>query len=79
MPPTALLPHAHPATQAHATARGWAPPLLVALAFRAQMVGEVPVQPHDERVDAIITADEVITCTPAGAAALGSSGSGSGT
>ncbi|KAI7841249.1 hypothetical protein COHA_005086 [Chlorella ohadii] len=66
------------AARAHATARGWEPPLLVALAFRAQMVGEVPVQPHDVGIDAIITADEVIACSPAGAAALGGSGSGGG-
>ena len=46
------------------------PPLLVALAYRAQLVGEVPVEPHDARVDAIVTADEAIVCTPAGAAAL---------
>ena len=59
-------------------ARGWAPPLLVALAFRAQMVGQVPVEPHDARVDAIVTADEVITCSPAGAAALGGTSGGGG-
>jgi hypothetical protein len=28
------------------------------------------MEPHDVPVDAIVTADEVIVCTPAGAAAL---------
>lgn len=72
-----LLPAAPPrstpppqAARARAADRGWAPPLLVALAYRAQLVGEVPVEPHDARVDAIVTADEAIVCTPAGAAAL---------
>ncbi|PSC73762.1 mitochondrial carrier [Micractinium conductrix] len=58
------------AARARAEARGEAPPLLVALAFRAQMVGEVPVEPHDARVDAIVTADEVIACSPGAADAL---------
>lgn len=76
--PPRFAPTLHPALQQHAEARGWQPPLLVALAFRAQMVEEVPVQPHDVGVDAIITADEVIACSPAGVAALGSSSSGGG-
>ncbi|EFN56489.1 hypothetical protein CHLNCDRAFT_144075 [Chlorella variabilis] len=56
--------------QDRAAARGWAPPLLVALSFRSQLVERVPVEPHDVGVDAIVTPDDVIACTPAGAAAL---------
>ena len=37
--------------------RGWEPPLLVALAFKAQIFPEVPCDPHDEPVDVLITAD----------------------
>lgn len=33
------------------------PPLLVALAFRAQIFPEVPCDPHDQPVDMLITAD----------------------
>jgi 5-formyltetrahydrofolate cyclo-ligase len=42
----------------------------VALSFRSQLVDQVPVEAHDVGVDAIITPDEVIVCTTAGAAAL---------
>lgn len=58
------------AARRRAEQRGWPAPLLVALAFRAQLVGEVPVEEHDARVDAIVTADEVIACSPGAAVAL---------
>lgn len=35
----------------------------VALAFRAQLVGEVPVAPNDRDVDIIVTADSQILCS----------------
>jgi 5-formyltetrahydrofolate cyclo-ligase len=56
--------------RARAAQRRWPPPLLVALSFRSQLVDQVPVEAHDVGVDAIITPDEVIVCTTAGAAAL---------
>lgn len=43
----------------------------VALAFRAQMVDEVPVAENDRGVDVIVTADGPIAVSAAGAAALG--------
>jgi 5-formyltetrahydrofolate cyclo-ligase len=58
------------AVNERAAARGWAPPLLLALSYRAQLVENVPVEPHDVSVDAIVTPDGVVACTPAGAAAL---------
>ncbi|KAL4447953.1 hypothetical protein ABPG75_005172 [Micractinium tetrahymenae] len=71
------------AARTRAEQRGWPPPLLVALAFRAQLVEAVPVEPHDALVDAIVTADEIIACSPGAAEALaawgaapGSSGGG---
>ena len=66
------------AARARAEAHGWAQPLLVALAYRAQLVPEVPVEPHDARVDAIVTADEVIACSPAAAMVLQSAEAGVG-
>lgn len=57
------------AARERAAQRGWAPPLLVALAFRAQLLeAPVPVEAHDVGVDAIVTPDEIIACSPAGAA-----------
>ena len=57
------------AAKERAAQRGWAPPLLVALAFRAQLLeAPVPVEAHDVGVDAIVTPDEIIACSPAGAA-----------
>lgn len=58
------------AARARAAQRCWAPPLLVALSYRSQLVDRVPVEPHDVGVDAIVTPDEVVVCTAAGAAAL---------
>ena len=69
------------AARRRAEQHGWAPPLLVALAFRCQVVqggggggegggGGVPMEPHDASVDVIVTADGVIACSPAGAAAV---------
>lgn len=34
----------------------------IALAFEFQLVERVPREPHDQRVDMIVTEDEVITC-----------------
>ena len=34
----------------------------IALAFAFQLVAHVPLEPHDQRVDMIVTEDEVITC-----------------
>lgn len=34
----------------------------IALAFAFQIVGQVPIEPHDQRVDMIVTENEVITC-----------------
>ncbi len=62
------------AARRRAEERGWPQPLLVALSFRAQLVGEVPVEAHDARVDAIVTADEVIACSPGAADALAALG-----
>ncbi|KAK9840797.1 hypothetical protein WJX81_005339 [Elliptochloris bilobata] len=49
---------------ARAAACGCPPPLLVALAFEAQMLDSVPVEPHDRNVDVIITAHSVLRCSP---------------
>lgn len=37
-------------------------PFIAALAYELQIVDEVPVRPHDIRVDVIITEQRVITC-----------------
>lgn len=37
-------------------------PIIAALAYEFQIVNEVPVSPHDIRVDMIITEQRVITC-----------------
>ena len=44
--------------------------LAVALAFRAQMVEEVPVGENDRNVDLIVTADGTIAASAKGAAAM---------
>ena len=36
----------------------------VALAFEAQMVESVPVEPHDRNVDIIVTAQGMLDCSP---------------
>jgi len=46
-------------------AKGWKPPLLVALAFREQLMEAVPMSAHDQRVDIIVTADDIHYCRPA--------------
>lgn len=38
----------------------------VALAFREQMVEEVPVTPSDCTVDIIVTSDAILACTERG-------------
>ncbi|KAK9902126.1 hypothetical protein WJX75_005309 [Coccomyxa subellipsoidea] len=45
---------------------GWDPPLLVALAYRAQMVEAVPMCPYDKSVDVVVTADGMLFCSPRG-------------
>lgn len=47
-----------------ARARGAPPPLLVALAYRAQMVAHVPTDAHDQVVDVVVTADGALACSP---------------
>lgn len=47
------------------------PPLLVALAFRAQIVEDVPHGSDDVQVDAVVTADGVVACSARGRAAMG--------
>lgn len=59
------------ALRAHAAARGAPPPLLVALALRAQMVAEVPVAAHDAAVDVVVTPDAVHLCSQAAVRSLG--------
>jgi len=49
-----------------ARGRGWARPLLVGLAFRAQVVPGIPVDAHDRRVDVLVTADGAVACTAYG-------------
>ena len=44
------------AAAAAAAARGVAPPLLVGLAFAAQVCPSVPVEAHDARLDVLVTA-----------------------
>jgi len=58
------------AARRRAEARGWPPPLLAALAFRSQVLREVPVAAHDERVDLLVTADGVEACSARGHAAM---------
>eukprot|EP00898_Chlorokybus_atmophyticus_P007267 jgi/Chlat1/7541/Chrsp62S07048 len=45
--------------KSRAASQGWSPPSLVALAYKVQIVDEVPVGPLDKPVDAILTADEL--------------------
>ena len=35
----------------------------IALAFAFQLVEQVPIEPHDQRVEVIVTENEVITCS----------------
>ena len=58
------------AARRRAEARGWPPPLLAALAFRAQVLAEVPVAAHDEQIDILVTADGVEACSTRGHAAM---------
>ncbi|KAL0018622.1 hypothetical protein WJX79_002051 [Trebouxia sp. C0005] len=53
-----------------AKARGWQPPLLVALAFEAQLVHSVPTAPHDIDVDILATAKGFLACSTLGEEAL---------
>lgn len=53
-----------------AKARGWQPPLLVALAFEAQLVHSVPTAPHDIDVDILATAERFMACSTSGEKAL---------
>eukprot|EP00197_Chlamydomonas_leiostraca_P011107 CAMPEP_0202877842 /NCGR_PEP_ID=MMETSP1391-20130828/31242_1 /ASSEMBLY_ACC=CAM_ASM_000867 /TAXON_ID=1034604 /ORGANISM="Chlamydomonas leiostraca, Strain SAG 11-49" /LENGTH=228 /DNA_ID=CAMNT_0049559943 /DNA_START=57 /DNA_END=743 /DNA_ORIENTATION=+ len=46
-----------------ASSQGHQPPLLVALAFQAQMAECVPVDDHDEPVDVVVTASGVMRCS----------------
>lgn len=46
--------------------RSWKTPLLVALAFNAQMVDSIPVGHHDVPVDVIVTPRGPILCTRRG-------------
>lgn len=43
----------------------------VALAFGAQMVPFVPTAPHDVNVDILVTAQELLACSPRGDTVLG--------
>lgn len=52
--------------EGRAAAHGWAPPLLVALAFRAQLVVDVPCDAHDRPVDLLVTPDGVRACSQRG-------------
>lgn len=36
----------------------------VALAFEAQLVESVPVEPHDRGVDIVVTAHDMLCCSP---------------
>ena len=42
----------------------------VALAFGAQMVPSVPTAPHDVNVDILVTAQELLACSPRGEAVV---------
>mmetsp|Transcript_6188 Transcript_6188/g.10653 ORF Transcript_6188/g.10653 Transcript_6188/m.10653 type:complete len:136 (+) Transcript_6188:387-794(+) len=50
--------------------QGKRPPLLVALAFSAQLVEHVPLSAHDEQVDLLVTAEQVHACTERGRQAM---------
>lgn len=39
---------------------GWDRPLLLALAYREQLVDDIPMDQHDEPVDWVITADRAL-------------------
>eukprot|EP00232_Nephroselmis_pyriformis_P016379 CAMPEP_0182899710 /NCGR_PEP_ID=MMETSP0034_2-20130328/28244_1 /TAXON_ID=156128 /ORGANISM="Nephroselmis pyriformis, Strain CCMP717" /LENGTH=61 /DNA_ID=CAMNT_0025033761 /DNA_START=160 /DNA_END=345 /DNA_ORIENTATION=+ len=42
-----------------AAARGWEPPVTVALGFGVQVLEEVPMDDHDHPVAAVVTAEAV--------------------
>jgi 5-formyltetrahydrofolate cyclo-ligase len=46
-----------------ASARGWHPPLLAALAYRSQIIEHIPMEDHDKPIDILITADGVLRCS----------------
>lgn len=54
------------ACRRRASHKGWGPPLLVALAFQAQIVDDVPMDEHDEVVDVLVTEDGVHACSEKG-------------
>lgn len=49
--------------RARASELGRPAPLLVALAFQAQMVDNIPMMDHDEKVDVLVTSREVLRLT----------------
>eukprot|EP00879_Flechtneria_rotunda_P011934 GHRR01012465.1.p1 GENE.GHRR01012465.1~~GHRR01012465.1.p1 ORF type:complete len:205 (+),score=56.37 GHRR01012465.1:532-1146(+) len=49
--------------QSRAREHGWQQPHLVALAFREQLVEQIPMGPQDRRVDILATADGMISCS----------------
>ncbi|GBF87421.1 5-formyltetrahydrofolate cycloligase [Raphidocelis subcapitata] len=52
--------------QQRAAEQGWAPPLLVALAFTEQLRdGGVPMEPHDAFLDAVVTPGALHLCSDA--------------
>lgn len=52
--------------QRRALEKGWIPPLLVALAFKAQVVESVPCDEHDQAVDLLITPEGASGCSERG-------------
>jgi hypothetical protein len=50
----------------------------VALAFEAQLVERVPVEPHDRGVDIVVTAAGMLSCSPQAAQLLGRDGAANG-
>ncbi|GLI70117.1 hypothetical protein VaNZ11_014923 [Volvox africanus] len=49
---------------------GRQPPLIVALSYEAQLVSAVPMDKHDQPVDLVVTASDVVQCTKRGADAV---------
>eukprot|EP00798_Chlamydomonas_sp_ICE-L_P031179 gene31179-6323_t len=49
-----------------ATSNGLKPPLLVALAFNAQVVPEIPTEEYDEAIDVLVTSTDMVACTERG-------------
>lgn len=50
----------------------------VALAFEAQLVERVPVEPHDRGVDIVVTAGGMLSCSPRAQQLLGAEGAAGG-